>query len=312
MNIEENNDQILIPNLEDFISEEDIKEDIIEDIIEEEVEEEVIVEKDETATIFSEMLKERGLLSDKEYNSFDEIEEELENYKTDLPNKVKDNLLNSTPQLAKDLVDYVLSKPDLTEEDLKEFYTLHLQDQTNDLNDNEQARAFLNNYYKDQFPQDSIDILLDSLEDSDKLLEKAKELNTSKSKEILEQAKDQAKVNQELQEQKVKEIQQEFESLTWKKAHKDKVYEQVFSGKTEETLLTIASSPKAIIQLANLVSYYDPKTQSFDLSTFVNQVETKKNDNYRDRIVQSMQNSGNKSTYKTNNIVDDFKPVFNK
>lgn len=320
-NIEDNNKEFeLLPILEDVlgtqsnedpeIEETDVEEEIIEDQETEEVNESES-EEDETASAFYENLVARNILQEGlEIKNWDDLDLALDQLEQDLPKKVEESILNRVPEKGKLLMEYVLTKGNsLTTEDLESFYKEYLEEiNESEITDVNKAREVLKKAYSGKFDDDTIEIMLDSLEDKGTLLDKANAEKPNKVKQIIESTKEEIAQREQANVEYVQNINDAFEDFTWAKSHKQKIHEQLFSGETEKLIQEIAKKPKALVELANLLSYYDPKKETFNIETFVNQVNTKKVNSLKETVKAKMGNS--QTSTRANKKQETLIPVF--
>jgi hypothetical protein len=317
MNINENDENVeefdLLPELfeetndqqEDEVNDND-EESITEDY--EELDEQPDEEADEkapdaddvfAAQSFYSMLKERNLVPDKEITGWDELEQEIDTYKNGLPDQVRDSIIQSASPIAQSFVDYALNKPDLTEADLVTYLEAYQQDKgQGDIDSNDKARELLRPSLVSQWGENTADIMLDSLEDSDTLMSKAVELNVSK-KEMLNKQATQARQEQEqYNTQFVQSIYSEFDNQPWQDNHKTHIKDFYQSGKVDATIQEIVKDPKSLVQLVNILNYYDTKEKTFNLDTYFNKAATKSTNSVRNNIKKGLQNRGSNTRVK--------------
>lgn len=339
----------LIPDMDDdfFKTEDPIEETAVEESIETETDtddtsdndpQETVetdvdedAEIDETATLVYKKFIEEGLVpeSDKEGFSWKDVNNFTETYKKELPKMVVQDILNSTPELGQTLIDYVLTKgEELSKEDLQDFYNTYLNDlskmaETKEF-DNESSREYLSEIYKKQgFRDNQIEALLDALEDDDELVKEATE-TFEKNKKELESAKKlestkatrQSTIESQRQETEklLNDLNKELTALNWKPTKTNQIKQDLITGKTSSILKEAGKSPKALIQLADLASYFDSKTGEFDLTAYINQAKTKeainlKNTILKDKFSSAVANSKNKLTNPNSKLWDTLEPI---
>lgn len=316
--VNENDVFDLIPELIDDNQPEDLNNDTVQeqpiteepDIIEEpqeEFEEQIPEESDdaELAKSFYALLQERQLVPEKEVNSWEELEEEIDKYKTSLPEQVRESIIQSTSTVAQDFVNFAINKPNLTQEDLTAYFNAFQEDQSiSNIQTNEQAREVLRPSLIEQWGEDTADIMLDSLEDNNQLIEKAKNQKEAQSKKLTEQAIKQREAEEQRNQEFVNNIFQSFDEQPWKKEHTQSVKEFYSNGKADETIQQITNDPKSLVQLVNILSYYDTEKKEFNLDTFFNKAATKSVNSIRDNIKRGLQNRGTSTKQKP--VQDEF------
>lgn len=284
-----------------------LEEPVIEESIEETPEPEP-ASPDDVATLFYKELVEQGIASDlqKEGYSWEDVNKVINDYREELPKQVTEAIITSSPEFGQSLIDYIFTKgSSLSREDLKQFMQDYLDDVetlekdiTFDTNDS--ARQFLTSTYKNQGFRDSqIEAMLDALEDESdtalkdeakKYFEKQKE--NLKSTQKLQEAKIQKQSQETSMQQFAMSIQEELKNTGWKPTRVNKIREALVSGETNTVLKKASTSPKALIQLANLATYYDEKTGVFKFDDFVKQELTPETKQLKDRITRDMFSTG--------------------
>jgi hypothetical protein len=280
---------------EELIEEQEIDEtaEEIDEQLEIEEQEKSSPEDVELAQSFYALLQERQLVPEKEVNSWEELEEEIDKYKTDLPNQVRESIINSTSSVAQDFINFAVNKPDLTQEDLNTYFQALQEDNSRrDIETNDQARETLKPSLVAQWGEDTADILLDSLEDKDELITRAKSVNDSKSQKLTQEAQAQREQQEQQNQEFVNNIFESFDAQPWQAAHTTKVKEFYTNGKADEVIQQITQDPKSLVQLVNLLSYYDSTKKEFNLDTFFNKAATKQVSSIKENIKRGLQNRG--------------------
>lgn len=294
-------------------SEEDIQETEEEEEVEEEVEEETTSEEDDDPLLKQtvERLRNSGVLqfAEGDIDSWEKIEEQLEN----LPQLAVNTILSQAPELTQKIIQYSFTKgADLTKEDLKSFITTYLEDistQDYSVSNVDEAKSFLHQYYKDSLPKAAIDAAIETLEDEDEngqaLIDRAKKLadkvkSESKADKLIEDA--QTKNRQKIQDRQkfINRLKQDLDQSEWKPARKQKVAEFITSGEANRILSSAAaSSTKALIQLANLATFWDEAKGEFNLDAFKDQMFAKQAKSLKDSITRNSFSSKKETKEKT-------------
>lgn len=193
----------------------------------------------------------------------------------DIPTKVLSKFLNNINPELKDVAELMFLGKDVSKQELQKLLTF--SDESTEFSNEADARVFLRNKLVDSFGEDGIDDYLDTLEDKNKILEKASELKQKDLEASKNKMKGEIEIrNKEKQEKDLsflKELNKEFEELKWSDNVKQKVVEISPPEKSNEILNRIYSDPKSYLQfLSILASYKDGK---FDLDTFVTQKDSK-------------------------------------
>lgn len=266
---------------------------------------------DEVATLFYQKLVEEGIAQpqeDKEDYTWEDVNKVTKYYSEELPLHITNQIIESTPEFGRTLVDYVFTKGEtLTAEDLKEFMNTYISDVETatreiDFSNIETARDFLSKKYKGQgFRDAQVEVLLDTLEDEEEngkaLINEAKsifekEKSEFKSSNILEQEKQTIKAQREQaqrqQQELLRNIDEELESTGWKPARIRKLRTNLVNGETAKVLKMAAEYPSALVQLADIADYFDPKTKKFDLSSYIAQRDSKQATDLKEKIKRDM------------------------
>lgn len=312
------------PTPEDTASEEDLDnteedsiestaeiEPTVEDTTEDSIEDDTNSESkgNEVATLFYQELVDRGIAAQEDGKTdytWEDVNNVLDGYSRELPEQVADQIISSTPEYARNLIDYVFTKGEnLSKEDLKNFYNQYLDDldileSNTDFTDASTARDFLAKEYKAQgFRDAQIEVLLDTLEDESEETLKAeakkyadKRKESLKTKEILNEEKENLRSSKEELREFSNKITEELTSTGWKASRINKVKQELFNGRTNEVLSRAAKHPKALIQLANLATYFDEKTGEFNFKDFILQTTSEDAKGLRDKIKKDMFSSG--------------------
>lgn len=265
--------------------------------------------------------KQQGLLSkDTEISNW----EEAQSYISNIPNMVQDNIVNSAPPLTQKLLQFAFMEgEEINKDSLKEFISAHLEDiETSniDITTDDSARAYLKEKYKaDGIKESVVDVMLDTLEDEGDIIEEAKKIkekqtSSSKAQGILTQKEQQLQERQRAQEEYVNNVNKELEQTKWKESRVNKVKSLLATNKYRELIQNISKDPKALIKLADVLTYYNEEDKTFDFTNYVNQVETEKTNFLKDKINKNFYQSGNKGTHKktgrpVKNLLESFRRV---
>ena len=244
--------------------------------------EETPQENDELAKFTYEEYKNRGLIVETEDNPFDGTLDWIEKQMDELPSIVQNNLISKLPTEARDFVDLLLTKPNLTKEDFKQFYQDFLNDESPVVETVDEARTFLESVYAEKgLKPKAIQAQLDDLEDDGQLLDEAKKELDKKGSVI--------KANlQTIKQQEAEYQKQHTEFLTSVQIEigtyspvRQKAIKEI-APNVSQIVNDISSNPKAYTQLLDILTYY--KDGKFDLSKFEKQAETKVVNKFKDRL----------------------------
>lgn len=289
----------------------DPEETPVNPIVEPEVKVEDAPVGDEVATLFFNKLVDEGIVEkqDKDEYTWEDIQKVTNHYKNELPNQVAQAIVEQVPDIGKDLIDYVMTKGEsLTKENLNSFYKEYLSDideRQLDLDNLEEVRDYLTTVYTNKgFRKSQINAALDALEDEDDTLtaikeEASKELSlensTRKSKQLLEAEKTNKSEASQNQKQFAENVFSELDNSGWNKNYISDVKQKLSTGDINTVFSKANKSPKATMQLASLALFYDDKTNTFDLSSFIKELNTEQVNTLKDKITRDMFNSGSKS-----------------
>jgi len=248
-------------------------------------------EEDESAVkYFYDFVVENGIID--EIQDFDGSIETLKKEIEDLPFKSFKRAVNTLPEISQKLVNYVFAKEDVTLEDIKSFLDDDLSSTVDMVNiqDTESARSFLQqqytkmNIYSDT---DDMEEAIDLLEERGTLIKTAKQLADKVNNEVrreldakLEMAEKekQARIQaaKEENERFINGINTQLEELPWSNTRKQAVIENLKPDIIQKKNEMIRQSPKAIVQLADLYSYFDEKKGEFDFRKLIDDKATSK------------------------------------
>lgn len=195
-------------------------------------------------------------------------------------------IISQAPDPAKQLMAYAFTKENVTQDDLAEFFSLAETSEKpyDEVKTIEEAEKFIDEYHS-EIPEKARKTFVEELVDSDEDGKTAigyankliKEYNSKiEDKQSAKLAEIQKQQQQE-KEQQVKffnEVQSVIEELDYKPRRKQTIISQINNNKINEVLDSIKANPKAFVQFADLISYYDEK-KGFDLTAFAKQAGTK-------------------------------------
>lgn len=232
-------------------------------------------EIDEEAVNVFNTLKATNLFDDEtEVKSWDDLEGVL----NELPQKIYNEFLESSPEKYRKLLKLVYENPEATDEDLSEIFNAYKADNkvTGDFN-SDSAREYLTNEFKAKgIDEDIISAQLDKLEDDDKLIDKAKEAYQknykSKQDELLAKVEQEKQAREKQMLERTETINNTFKEFNWQESRVKKVKQTLAS--LNDLNVAIFNNPKSLIQLGDILSHYNPKTGDFDLEYLKKQGES--------------------------------------
>jgi hypothetical protein len=314
--------QIDLPIVEDVIPTEDpivIPDDEPIELPVEDDEIEIPEERDEEAVATFKSLVDKGVFPDDEefQGTWGEIETKMEQ----LPSLVAQSLIANSPEPFQKVVQYAYLKPDITNEDLAEFLKTLIEETTPveiDYEDIDSLKEFLTTSYKAQgLSAKAANAAVKSLEDEDfegeAIKEEAKKFyetqnKTSKTDAIIAQQEEDNNTRIANQQIFINKVADELTATGWADSRVNLISNQLKENKVTTIIQKAFQSPKALIQLANLTTYYNEKTESFEFNDFVKQVATKEVEKTKSNIVRdNMRNVGgggsvNIKNQPTNNL----------
>lgn len=295
-----------LPEIDDVVVEVDKQEDGQEKTNHETVNPQA--EQDEVAVAFYEQLKERGYTFSDEFNG---TWEEIDDYFNNLPQAVLNSVVESLPDLSKDVVKFVATAgQNITKDELKDFFVSYFQDiEDVTLDSNDNARDYLEDIYKKAgMRPKSIQSALDALEDDDELIATAKEEYEKnkqiKSRQMIEQKDQENKLIQQQQKEFMSNIQKELTTSGWKQERVQKISSVLSGDSFSNKMKEIVSNPKSLVQLADLLTYYE--NGEFNLEHLKKQVETKTANSLKDALKKNSFSSASLKTSNSENQVDKF------
>ncbi len=267
---------------------------------------------DAQAIAFFEDLKERNYIIEKEDRPFDGTWESVDAYIEELPQAVLNSVVANLPPVSKDVMRFIANAGDnITKDEMKNFFQTYfeeLEQPSVQIETIDSAREFLESVYKNQGIKPSlISVMLDKLEDDDSILDEAKselekqDAKPKKTEDLISQKSQEAAAIKQQQTKFVQDIQSELTNSGWKPERINKIQSVLKGQEFNNTLKTIVSNPKALVQLADLITYYDKNTNAFNLDVFMKQKETAQVLSLKERIEKNQFGSKGSSAQPTDN-----------
>ncbi len=325
---QEKQEQDLFPDFEVNIEDINLPEVITEELKEEEITTEAPVyaeaAEDDAIGLYKTLI-DKGILFEDSETPFDGTWDSLDKHIENLPEMVANSIVQQMPEAVQNLMDFALTKGEVTHEDLVEFFKLQDEDykSTNTkITTIEAARSYMAKVMKTQnYEDDVIEATLDAMEDKGEtfLINKAKshaEKTTSqKSVEKLEAEKAQKAANLVKQQEYFGKLNQELTNLKYTEKRNQAIKENLDPRIIGTKNQAIQNSPKAVIQLADFYSYFNTKTGVFDLEAYSKQVASKEVDEIKKNLIRdNFSSSGTKSSGRShqnsNKNGDELVPIF--
>jgi hypothetical protein len=299
-NTEDNDGEFVIKEEEEIEGEEKEEE---EEGIEDDTPEEEEEEEEEGSNDVTEVEAVYKIFTSKSYipesksppKSWEELDEMIDN----IPAVIADSLVASLPEDSQLLIDYVLNNEKLTRESLLDFVGRYAETLDSDDFTEDDAKTYLSKVYKDKGLSDKvIQTTLETLEDDGELLTEAQSLKAQDKQaalQSLEAEKEQEKANKIKRADDAKKywigVGETLKAKNWQPKKQGEVLDFLKNQGPTKTLNEIYKSPKALVELANILTTFDPKTQSFNLSFKEKQTDSK--------VVKEIQNNIIRDTFST-------------
>lgn len=282
----------------------------------------------ELPTLVYNQFADNGILElqkDKEEYTWDDIQEGIESYKTDLPQQVAESLVKQSPDKGQTLIDYIFTKgAALTNEDLVSFYEDHLSDlsskETIVDTDDKAKQVITDHLTKQGYRASVVTAMVEASEDEGKLIEDAKKIvgeRKSKAQAKLQSAKTEQQADITSQRKFAQDVVSELKNTGWSPRVVNQIRTQLATGKTLELMNHAWNSPKATTKMAALMRHYDPETGDFNFEKFIKQVNTKEVKGLKDKINRDMLSTvsstkasgGKKKVENKDSFLSSFRPV---
>ena len=280
---------------------------------------------DPNAITFFTELKDRNYLNEDPNKPFDGTWESLEEHFNNLPQRVLNDVVEQLPELSKDVMRFIAEAGDnITKDELKNFFKTYFEDldqEPTTVETIDSAREYLEQVYKNQGIKPTlISVMLDKLEDDDSILDEAKaemEKQSNKTRKVDELITNKSQENNQIKEQQLKfvqDISNELKSSGWKNERIDKVQNILKGQEFNNTLRDIVANPKALVQLADIITYYSKTNKTFDLTAFQKQFDTKGVISLKDKLEKNQFSSSSTASTvslpNSNKKYDSMVPVF--
>jgi hypothetical protein len=275
-------DQELVDETSEQETEQLIKEQIVQ---KEEVQSEQSNSDNEQVTpahVLYEYLAEKGIVEKSDSFNPEMIEEILD----DIPKNMLAKEIANLPSKTKDLLLYAYKLGDqFTDEHLEKFFAFQ---QIDSMDEEAIVREHLKNDRTLSRLYDTEEKIIDFIDDlkssgelstfSEKIKDIKKEEQKNNLQKEAEQIEQQRIENEKKSKQFIQQVYSTVDSLGWANQRKQEVLKNLEPNEVNRKNQLIRSSPLAIVQLADIYSYFDETKGEFDFSKLINaKVETKKN-----------------------------------
>jgi len=282
------------------------------------VQQEVEFEPDAQAAF--ETFKRLGVIDDDSFDgSFESIQTALEEREKNRTAEVATAFIDQAPEKYRMLLQLVYNELDDNEGEiaadrLQKFVDAFKEDSKSDtIRDEEDARDYLEKIYLEKgMRKAAVKAQLDELELDDELMAEAKrELEERKQLRQRELLEEQEKQYNEVEQKRaifMQHLEKEFHESGWAPTRVMAVKQTL--AQTKDIMAKVSSSPKAVAQFADFLSYY--KNGAFDIEAYSKQAASKQVQQFKDNIVKS--SFRNKTTDKRpgsvgETLLKDFIPV---
>ena len=208
--------------------------------------------------------------------------EEVSDMFEQMPDMMFNSMVDAMPPVMKNLMTYGYQKGEaLKESDLAEFFTKYntVSSETVDLDSTEGQRDYLKKVLiSDGEDADTAEDLLDLWEDKGKLASKATAKHSAEKaakeeaaqEEITRLASQKAQAK-ESRKAFVQNVQKNIVDTGWKPKAQRAVLDEIFEGRLNHKSKVISNHPKALVQLANYLRYFDEEKGEIDESAYKTQ-----------------------------------------
>ena len=245
------------------------------------IEEEVPEGADPTAYGVYNIMVERGHINP--IDGFKGTYEDLDNLFEELPTLLFNQAFAALPEITQNLARFAYAKgEDVKPEDLIEFFNKVNPTNTNniDLESEDSQRSYLLKHLTSVqgHDEESANELIEMWDSKEKLAEKAKfffDKQTSKKSETASKLIKNAEQEKEEKKERVKEFKTSLlsaiDSTGWSAKRKKIIQNEIFTGELNKKSKEIHKYPEAMVQLADFMNYFDPKTGKFNLEAYQKQ-----------------------------------------
>ncbi len=281
---------------------------------------------DGRVSAFYEFLVEQGFAS--QNDEFKGTVDELDQVLQEIPSRITQMVLESTGEAAASLIRYAVTLgPEATVDKLREFFNQAVEPAYEEVKiaDDKSAYAYLESKLKGSkfFPTEArltsyLEGLLESEElvaTAQKLVEEDKAAAKARMDEITSQVEAQKAAQEEANRALMNTVMQEIDATPWDTSRKTAVKKALDPAFIQRVNSSIQKSPKAIMQLADLYTYFDEKNGVFDFSTFAAKAQTKEVEKKKEALERGSAQSliskmkSNPKEKSTGSLWDDIQPL---
>lgn len=254
----------------------------------------------------------KGYMTEDE--KFDGTYDSLSSKFDKLPEQIFAATVNDMPESLQNLLQYGFSKGEsLTSDDLQDYFNKYgsKPKENIDLTTEEGQVSYLTKELLSTGNYDKDDVIaqIERWQDTEKLEEKSKAI-FEKNKTTLDlneqNALAQAKANKKIDDANKLEFATSVKTLIgdskWKPTYKEKILGEIFSDSLQIKSKAIYEHPKALIQLARFMNYFDVKTGIIDETAYKKQMLSDATTTVKSTIEKHFENnsfSNNQNTIQT-------------
>lgn len=264
--------------------------------------EEVVAETDDESKVYFEALKEYGVLDlpeDFKFEGPDSLEAALETTKTNIHNKVVNNLWNSLPPDFQPLLEYALRGGTSLEDYLQAYAPT---DYEYDLEDTISQKEIIKEYYRQTNPRltdEKLDQMVARREAAGSLREEAEdalqlldELKEERKVKLIEDLEAQKAQQEALQKQKDEEIKNSIDKFANDSIRRNRLKNFVFTPikkgevtttEFNESLNHILNNYDHLVQLVDILADYDVRV-GFNFDRLNKRIKTETTKTYKELV----------------------------
>jgi hypothetical protein len=220
------------------------------------------------------LMVERGYFSeDKEFKgTLEELDKKFEN----LPETVFEAVVSQLSETSRNLLTFSLAKgQDLKDEDLVELFNQIRKIEVNLDTPEGQEDYLKRSLLSDGQTEEDANELLSLWKEKGRVKDRVefyKQKEESSKQAIAAQKIEEAKLTKQQQIEKAaalkNTIKTELDKTTWDTTRKQKVLDEIFTGKMNAKTKIVSKSPTAVYQLADFMTYFNETTGVFDLDAY--------------------------------------------
>lgn len=262
------------------------------------------IEIDDRVKALYDILVDSNIIGD--IDDFKPTVDNFQNLVDQLPEHFFMRAVSGLPEHLQVLLEYGLNNPESSPEDLNEFFVNYLApSEIQEPETDDEAIDFLKPILLQNklFTSESkVDKYLEDLLEEGTLLDKAIEVyneyesnRNAEMQEQLEQVKIARQQEQQQQQEYYEQLYDTVDSLDWDKDRKSIVLNNLMPNEVQRKNQLIMQSPKAVVQLADIYSYFNEEKGEFEFDNFgirkvSNKLQSQKDKIQKDKISSHLSN----------------------